>query len=134
MNVLPTAPVAQWIARWTSNPKVVGSSPTWGSIFMSPNLPQFLQLHLLLLVPTMQLSTIDGPVLFRSNIFFFSRLTSLYANDMATVFNTIYTQWYECVVVRPQKNTWNWFWTSIWFKNNFVEYQNVRILLKCTIM
>ena len=22
--------VAQWIARWTSNPKVVGSSPTWG--------------------------------------------------------------------------------------------------------
>ena len=22
--------VAQWIARWTSNPKVVGLSPTWG--------------------------------------------------------------------------------------------------------
>ena len=27
------APVAQWIARWTSNPKVVGSSPTWGKTF-----------------------------------------------------------------------------------------------------
>ena len=34
MSFLSTAPVAQWIARWTSNPKVVGSSPTWGSTFM----------------------------------------------------------------------------------------------------
>ena len=67
----PQAPVAQWIARWTSNPKVVGSSPTWGSIFMFYHLPQFLQLHLLLLIPTMQLSTIDEPVLFQLNIFFF---------------------------------------------------------------
>ena len=25
--------MAQWIARWTSNPKVVGSSPTWGIFY-----------------------------------------------------------------------------------------------------
>ena len=31
------APVAQWIARWTSNPKVVGSSPTWGKVFIFLN-------------------------------------------------------------------------------------------------
>ena len=24
--------MAQWIARWTSNPEVVGSSPTWGAL------------------------------------------------------------------------------------------------------
>ena len=29
-SVVVRALVAQWIARWTSNPKVVGSSPTWG--------------------------------------------------------------------------------------------------------
>ena len=28
-----TAPVAQWIARRTSNPEVVGSSPIWGADF-----------------------------------------------------------------------------------------------------
>ena len=27
---LDIAPVAQWIARWTSNPKVAGSSPAGG--------------------------------------------------------------------------------------------------------
>ena len=32
-RLVTTAPVAQWIARWTSNPKVVGSSPTWGKFF-----------------------------------------------------------------------------------------------------
>ena len=32
------APVAQWIARWTSNPKVVGSSPTWGKYFLPTDL------------------------------------------------------------------------------------------------
>ena len=26
--------LAQWIARWTSNPKVVGSSPTQGIFFI----------------------------------------------------------------------------------------------------
>ena len=26
--IIITVPVAQWIARWTSNPKVVGSNPT----------------------------------------------------------------------------------------------------------
>ena len=26
-----SAPLAQWIARWTSNPKVAGSSPAGGS-------------------------------------------------------------------------------------------------------
>ena len=25
--------MAQWIARWTSNPEVVGASPTWGAFF-----------------------------------------------------------------------------------------------------
>lgn len=28
-------PVAQWIARWTSNPKVVGSTPTRDAYFFS---------------------------------------------------------------------------------------------------
>ena len=26
--------LAQWIARWTSNPKVVGSSPTQGTFYV----------------------------------------------------------------------------------------------------
>ena len=28
------APLAQWIARWTSNPEVLGSSPRWGKVFI----------------------------------------------------------------------------------------------------
>ena len=28
-----TVPVAQWIARWTSNPKVLGSTPRWDDNF-----------------------------------------------------------------------------------------------------
>ena len=28
------APVAQWIARWTSNPKVAGSNPAVGILFL----------------------------------------------------------------------------------------------------
>ena len=28
-STLNQVPVAQWIARWTSNPKVPGSSPGW---------------------------------------------------------------------------------------------------------
>ena len=32
--MLYRALVAQWIARWTSNPKVVGSSPTWGVLLV----------------------------------------------------------------------------------------------------
>ena len=26
-------PLAQWIARWTSNPKVLGSTPRWDDTF-----------------------------------------------------------------------------------------------------
>ena len=33
LNYYVTAPVAQWIARRTSNPEVVGSSPIWGVNF-----------------------------------------------------------------------------------------------------
>ena len=35
----PIAPVAQWIERWTSNPKVAGSSPARGIFYnsQSPN-------------------------------------------------------------------------------------------------
>ena len=33
-NRLPAAPVAQWIARRTSNPEAVGSSPTRGILFL----------------------------------------------------------------------------------------------------
>ena len=29
-----TVPIAQWIARWTSNPEVVGSNPTGDDIFL----------------------------------------------------------------------------------------------------
>ena len=25
-------PLAQWIARWTSNPKVLGSTPRWDAL------------------------------------------------------------------------------------------------------
>ena len=28
-----SVPVAQWIARWTSNPKVPGSNPGWDDTF-----------------------------------------------------------------------------------------------------
>ena len=31
---LPAVSVAQWIARWTSNPEVVGSSPTGDAYFI----------------------------------------------------------------------------------------------------
>ena len=27
--VVNVVPLAQWIARWTSNPKVLGSTPRW---------------------------------------------------------------------------------------------------------
>ena len=29
-----TVPVAQWIARWTSNPQVLGSTPRWDDRFL----------------------------------------------------------------------------------------------------
>ena len=30
---IPGVPLAQWIARWTSNPKVLGSTPRWDDGF-----------------------------------------------------------------------------------------------------
>ena len=33
--MIKQALLAQWIARWTSNPKVVGSSPTQGIFLMT---------------------------------------------------------------------------------------------------
>ena len=30
-------PVAQWIARWTSNPEVAGSNPAGDDAFVSPD-------------------------------------------------------------------------------------------------
>ena len=33
--VHPVAPLAQWIARWTSNPKVMGSSPIGSSALVA---------------------------------------------------------------------------------------------------
>ena len=32
---IPGVPLAQWIARWTSNPKVLGSTPRWDDNFFS---------------------------------------------------------------------------------------------------
>ena len=31
---IPGVPLAQWIARWTSNPKVLGSTPRWDDRFL----------------------------------------------------------------------------------------------------
>ena len=35
LMVVNVVPLAQWIARWTSNPKVLGSTPRWdGNILL----------------------------------------------------------------------------------------------------
>ena len=33
-NMVCSVPLAQWIARWTSNPKVLGSTPRWDDRFL----------------------------------------------------------------------------------------------------
>ena len=33
-NQVCVVPLAQWIARWTSNPKVLGSTPRWDENFL----------------------------------------------------------------------------------------------------
>ena len=34
-NQVSSVPLAQWIARWTSNPKVLGSTPRWDGTYWS---------------------------------------------------------------------------------------------------
>ena len=35
INCVSSVPLAQWIARWTSNPKVLGSTPRWDDGFFA---------------------------------------------------------------------------------------------------
>ena len=35
VTTISMVPIAQWIARWTSNPEVVGSNPTGDDVFAS---------------------------------------------------------------------------------------------------
>ena len=35
VTTISMVPIAQWIARWTSNPEVVGSNPTGDYVFAS---------------------------------------------------------------------------------------------------
>ena len=38
----PGVPVAQWIARWTSNPEVAGSNPAGDADFFFPSPPLYI--------------------------------------------------------------------------------------------